>query len=237
MSQDASVAIPADGGGFLGVGRGDADVTRLRAPATRSDAGPGVEAAGAATDDALVARVCAGDRDAYAVLVSRYQDRLYSVTHSFVRDPEDALDLVQDTFVKAFQALPRFRGGSSFYTWIYRIAVNNCKDFLRRRAVRPAYSLEDEQLHDVGFEPVSADPEGDPAGTAERRELCAAVREAVARLPEKLRLAVVLHDIEGLPQQDVADILKCPLGTVKSHVFRGRARLRKLLGSYVEGED
>jgi RNA polymerase sigma-70 factor (ECF subfamily) len=209
----------------------------MRAPAAGRDSDAGADAPAATSDDALVARVRSGDRDAFALLVSRYQDRVYSIAHGFVRDPDDALDLVQDTFVKAFQALPRFRGGSSFYTWLYRIAVNNCKDFLRRRAVRPAVSLEDERLQDVGFEPVSADPHADPLGMAERKELCAAVRAAVAMLPEKLRIAVVLHDIEGIPQQEVAEILKCPLGTVKSHVFRGRNRLRKLLGDYVEDED
>ncbi|HHX39908.1 MAG TPA: sigma-70 family RNA polymerase sigma factor [Armatimonadetes bacterium] len=237
MRQDVSAAISAGGTGLLNLRRGGAGVIHPRAPAAvdESDARGGV--ADALTDDVLVARARAGDRDAFALLVTRYQDRVHSITRAFVREPDDALDLVQETFVKAFQGLPRFRGGSSFYTWLYRIAVNNCKDFLRRRAVRPSISLEEELLQDAGSEPASHHPHADPAGMAEREELCAVVQAAVAMLPEKLRLAIVLHDIEGVPQREVAEILKCPVGTVKSHVFRGRRQLRKLLGDYVGDKD
>lgn len=237
MRQDVSAAISAGGTGLLNLRRGGAGVIHPRAPAAvdESDARGGVT--DALTDDVLVARARAGDRDAFALLVTRYQDRVHSITRAFVREPDDALDLVQETFVKAFQGLPRFRGGSSFYTWLYRIAVNNCKDFLRRRAVRPSISLEEELLQDAGSEPASHHPHADPAGMAEREELCAVVQAAVAMLPEKLRLAIVLHDIEGVPQREVAEILKCPVGTVKSHVFRGRRQLRKLLGDYVGDKD
>lgn len=235
MSQDASIAMQLDGRGVLAVKQGGAEVARLRTPLGQREPATDAHTLAAATDETVVARVQSGDREAFSVLVSRYQDRVYAIARSFVRDDEDALDLVQETFVKAYQGLRGFRGGSSFYTWLYRIAVNTCKDHLRKRACRPSVSLEDELLHDAGFEPAASDPGCDPAGSAERRELRVAVREAVALLPEKLRIAVTLHDIEGWPQQEVAAVLQCPLGTVKSHVFRGRARLRELLGRYVEG--
>lgn len=234
MSQDATMAVPR-AGGMLTLERGESEMTRSRTPVARQEPA-GRELLAAATDEALVARVCAGETAAFEVLVARYQDRIYTIVHGFVRDADDALDLTQEAFLKAYQGLGRFRGGSSFYTWLYRIAVNSCKDHLRKRAVRPSLSLEDDQLQDLGFEPA-ADVSSDPVGLAETREMRAVVRAAVEMLPEKLRLAIVLHDIQGLPQQDVAGILGCPLGTVKSHVFRGRARLRKLLGRYVEGED
>lgn len=234
MSQDASLAIPAAGSGIMIGRQGDAAVLRSRATVVREDSGRVATTLADLTDEQLVARVRLGQPEAFEILVTRYQDRLYTIIHGFVRDADDAMDLVQDSFIKAFQGLHGFRGGSSFYTWLYRIAVNNCKDFLRKRASRSSVSLDDEHLQDVGFEPVAVDADSDPVGAAETRELRAMVRDAVEMLPDKLRMAVVLHDIQGLSQQDVASILNCPLGTAKSHVFRGRARLRKLLGRYVE---
>ncbi|MBI3945963.1 MAG: sigma-70 family RNA polymerase sigma factor [Armatimonadetes bacterium] len=235
MSQDTSAAMTMGGAGALLLNRGGTEV-RPRLPIAGTGVGLDAAAGAVVPDDALVARARAGEQDAFETLVRRYQDRVYTIIHGFVRDPEDALDLTQDTFVKAYQALGRFRGGASFYTWVYRIAVNNCKDALRRRASRPWLSLEDEHFQELGFEPA-ADPGNDPAEVVEADEMRVVVRRAVAMLPEKLRAAITLHDLEGIPQQEVARILGCPLGTVKSHVFRGRARLRKLLRRYVEGSE
>ncbi|MDH7568611.1 MAG: sigma-70 family RNA polymerase sigma factor [Armatimonadota bacterium] len=236
MTHEGLAAVTASRPGSLVFSRGGAEVARSRGAVTRSEAAWNADVLDVDSDQALIARVRDGDRSAFEVLVSRYQDRVYTIVHGLVRDPDDAMDLVQETFLKAYQGLHTFRGKSSFYTWLYRIAVNNCKDFVRKRSARPSVSLEDEQLQDLGFEPP-ADPKQNPAEAAQTREMRRMVREAVETLPEKLRMAIILHDIQGLPQQDVAAILKCPLGTVKSHVFRGRARLRKLLGRYVEGED
>ena len=183
----------------------------------------------------LVARARAGDHDAFAVLTARYQDRVYAIARSFVRDSEDALDLAQETFVKAFRGLGGFRGGPGLCTWLCRIAANSSRDWLRKQARRKAVSLDDEEIQGSGFEPPATDALSDPAGVAEREELRAAVRSAVQKLPEELRLAVLLHDIEGLSQRNVAEATGCCLGTAKTRVFRGRARLRRLLGAYVEG--
>ena len=237
MGQEISIALPGGSSGALTLRRGGADVARLRVDVGRPESALAPPAVSTADHSPLVSRARAGDREAFEGLVSRYQDRVYTIIHGFVRDPDEALDLVQDTFIKAYQALGGFKGNAGFYTWLYRIAINNCKDHARKKTARPCVSLEDEQFQEVGFEPTATDPACDPAGMAETRELRDMVRDAIARLPEKLRMAIILHDIQGLPQQDVANILQCPVGTAKSHVFRGRARLRQLLGRYVEGGD
>lgn len=235
MSQDASIAMTMEGGALLLRKPEGTKVHRHALDAHREADSEAREGAPVA-DETLVARARSGEQAAFETLVRRYQDRVFTIVHGFVRDREEALDLTQETFVKAYQALGTFRGGASFYTWLYRIAVNNCKDALRKQASRPKVSLEDEHLQELGFEPT-ANPSYDPAGIVEADEMRSVVRQAIAMLPEKLRVAILLHDLEGLPQQEVARILGCPLGTVKSHVFRGRAQLRRLLGRYVRGED
>lgn len=236
MSHDIASAMQQSGSGVLALPQGEVDVLRLRKPVAETECAR-ADLPTADSDEALVSRVRAGDQDAFALLIARYQDRIYTLAYSFVRESDDALDLVQETFVKAYRGIERFRGSASFYTWLYRIAVNTCKDHLRKRGCRPAISLEDDQLQESGYEPVARDRHSDPVGVAETKELRTAVHAAVSQLPEKLRTAIVLHDIQGLPQQEVAAIMNCPLGTVKSHVFRGRTQLRKMLGCYVEGEE
>lgn len=184
-------------------------------------------------EDVLVERARGGDDHAFEALILRYQDRVYSIARSFVHNSDDALDLAQESFVKAYQGLGAFRGGCSFYTWLYRIVVNSSKDYLNRKARRPTLSLQDEWLEETGYEPA-ADSASDPLAAAEKDELCREVRRAVGRLPEKLRIAIALHDLEGFPQQDVAAIMGCPLGTAKSYVFRGRTMLRKMLAPYMD---
>lgn len=183
-----------------------------------------------ATDREIVERVVKGDVDAFGVLVDRYQDRIYSAVHNYVSNPEDALDITQDSLVKAYAKLRSFDASSAFYTWLYRIAVNTAIDFLRRRKSRPADSLDDERFTEIGFEPVSKDPGIDPEKVAVAHEQAATLRTAIGRLSHKLRGVLVLHDVEGLSQEEVADVLKIPVGTVKSRVSRARAELRELLG-------
>jgi len=178
------------------------------------------------TDQVVVERVIGGDIDAFSVLVDRYQDRIYSVALHYVSNPEDAIDIAQEAFIKAYSKLRTFDSASAFYTWLYRIAVNTAIDFLRKRKSRVAESLDDEKFTDVGFEPESKDPSVDPLGVASRHEQARALRKAIAALSEKLRTVVVLHDVEGLSQEEVAEILKVPVGTVKSRVSRARAELR-----------
>ncbi len=184
------------------------------------------------TDQAIVKRVLAGDHDAFSILVDRYQNRIYSVVHNYVSNQEDALDVTQDAFVKAFSKLKSFDAASSFYTWMYRVAINTSIDFLRKRKSRPAESLDDEKFSEVGFEPESKDPSADPERVATRREQARILRSAISQLSDKLRPVIVLHDVEGLSQDEVADVLRVPVGTVKSRVSRARAELRNALRKY-----
>lgn len=181
------------------------------------------------TDQAVVEKVVRGDVDAFSVLVSKYQDRIYSAVYNYVPNPEDAVDITQDAFVKAYSKLTSFDSGSTFYTWLYRIAVNTAIDFLRKRKSRPADSLDDDKFSEMGFEPVSNDVGADPVSVLHTNEQQRMLKRAISSLSEKLRTVIVLHDVEGLSQEEVAEILKVPVGTVKSRVSRGRAELRSLL--------
>lgn len=184
-----------------------------------------------AADRAIVERVVKGDVEAFGILVERYQDRIYSAVHNYVSNPDDAVDIAQDTFVKAYAKLRSFDSSSAFYTWLYRIAVNTAIDFLRRRKSRPADSLDDEKFTTAGFEPASRNPRSNPERVAILGEQRTALRASIGRLSNKLRAVLVLHDVEGLSQEEVARILRIPVGTVKSRVSRARAELRNLLGN------
>lgn len=177
----------------------------------------------------IVERVIGGEVEAFGILVERYQDRIYSAVHNYVMNADDAVDVAQDTFVKAYAKLRTFDADSAFYTWLYRIAINTAIDFLRRRKSRPADSLDDDRYTEVGFEPASRDPRGDPERVAVMSEQKRALKNAIGQLSEKLRTVAVLHDVEGLSQEEVAEILKVPVGTVKSRVSRARTELRYLL--------
>ncbi len=189
---------------------------------------------GGDTDQAIVERVIRGDVDAFSVLVNRYQDRIYSVALNYVGNPEDAIDVTQDAFLKAYNKLRTFDSASAFYTWLYRIAINAAIDFLRKRKSRPAESLDDEKFSEVGYEPASKDPSADPERVAVRAEQARLLKEAISSLSEKLRTAIILHDVEGLSQEEVAEILRVPVGTVKSRVSRARSELRNLLKKTME---
>ena len=187
------------------------------------------------SDEAIVERVKSGDTDAFGLLVRKYQDRVYSTIANYVSSMEEAADLAQETFVKAFFALGRFHGTSAFYTWLYRIAVNTAIDHLRKRPAVRVDSLEDDGFKEVGFEPA-AGRSADPQHTLAIKEQRRVVGQAIASLSEKLRTALILHDVEGLSQEEVAEILGCPIGTVKSRVSRARSELRAMLGDYLESE-
>ena len=145
---------------------------------------------------------------------------------NYVSNPEDAVDVSQEAFVKAYSKLRSFDAGSTFYTWLYRIAVNTAIDFIRKRRSRPAESLDDEKYAEAGFEPESKDPSANPEKVVARAEQVRVLRDAISKLSEKLRTVAILHDVEGLSQEEVAEILKVPVGTVKSRVSRARAELR-----------
>lgn len=184
-------------------------------------------------DLAIIEKVRRGDIDAYGVLVERYQDRIFSVVFNYVPNREDAADIVQDSFVKAYTKLQTFDSESAFYTWLYRIAINAAIDYLRKKKSRNVDSLDDEKFTEVGFEPVSRDASTDPERVVLRSEQAAILRRALGALSDKLKAVAILHDVEGLSQEEVARVLGIPVGTVKSRVSRARAELRYLLRSQI----
>lgn len=182
-----------------------------------------------AADRDIVARVIAGDIEAFGGLVEKYQDRVFSAVRNYLSNPDDALDVTQEAFVKAFTKLQSFDDNSAFYTWLYRIAINTAIDFLRRKKTRPADSLDDDKYAQSGFEPPSKDPKTDPEKVAQNREQAEMLKMAISTLSDKLKSVLVLHDVEGLSQEEVGEVLKIPVGTVKSRVSRARAELREIL--------
>jgi RNA polymerase sigma-70 factor, ECF subfamily len=185
--------------------------------------------AGETADAVLVERVRNGESAAFDLLVLKYQHRLLKLVGRYVRDPVEAEDVTQEAFVKAYRALPRFRGDSAFYTWIYRIAINTAKNHLAamsRRTPVGGLSSVDEVLQD--HDPAFAD-----RATPERHVLTEEIRQTVenviADLPEDLRTAVSLRELEGMSYDEIAATMECPIGTVRSRIFRAREVINKRL--------
>jgi RNA polymerase sigma-70 factor (ECF subfamily) len=201
--------------------------------------GEGIREAGTVqrgdADAALVREAQAGASGAYSELVRRYQDRIYTVISGMISAREDALDLTQETFLKAYTSLSRFRQDAGFYTWLYQIAVHLCIDYNRKRKrYQEPLPLDGSLLRDLGAEPQDMSPTNDPERSAINVHLRAAIHAALQCLSEPFRTAVVLHDIEGLSQEEIAAIMRCPLGTAKSRIQRGRGQLRDLLRPFVQ---
>jgi len=192
-----------------------------------------------APDLPLVERSQSGDVEAFAVLVSRYRDRVFSFVRHSVQDPDQAEDLAQDVFVKAFVGITRFNKRASFATWLFRIAHNRVVDQRRRdhrrRAIRSVSLSMDGDGGDALID--IADERSEPFRALTGDELELRVREAVERLSDKLRTVLLLYDFEGMSYQEIAGILQCPMGTVKSRLFLARTALRDALAAYLSGDD
>lgn len=173
-------------------------------------------------DQQLVERAQRGDKQAFELLVTKYQRKLWRLLSRFIRDPAEVEDVAQESFIKAYRALPSFRGDSAFYTWLYRIAINTAKNYLVARSRRPPGS--DVEIDDAEhYEGDNALKDlATPEGGLRARELERAVNEAVANLPEELRTAIMLREYDGLSYEDIASIMDCPVGTVRSRIFRAR---------------
>lgn len=181
------------------------------------------------TDLQLVRKVRNGDRAAFDLLVVKYQSRVASIISRYVYDPQEVMDLAQETFVKAYRAIDRFRGDSAFYTWLYRIAVNTAKNFLESRGRRPQPSADVADAENFDDGRRLRDP-ASPERLLQREQLQEALSRAIAQLPEDLRSAFLLREYDGLSYEDIARILDCPIGTVRSRIFRARDAVDRYLG-------
>ena len=180
-----------------------------------------------AADLALVKRVQQGDRSAFDLLVIKYQHRILKLIMRYVRDPSEAMDVAQDAFLKAYRAAPSFRGDSAFYTWLYRIAINTAKNHLvsmSRRAAQFEFDIQDQDQYEALSKLQELDT---PEGLAMSEELRATVNRAINELPEDLRTAIMLREIEGMSYEEIAQTMECPVGTVRSRIFRAREAIDK----------
>ncbi|MBC3906112.1 MULTISPECIES: RNA polymerase sigma factor RpoE [Undibacterium] len=190
-------------------------------------------------DQLLVERVQRGDKKAFELLVSKYQRKLMRLVSRLVYDHAEAEDVVQEAFIKAYRALPNFRGESAFYTWLYRIGVNTAKNHLVTQGRRAPTSTEADVDEAESF--VDADGLRDintPESLLASKQIAETVNSAMSTLPEELRNAITLREIEGLSYDEIAEVMLCPIGTVRSRIFRAREaiaeKLRPLLGTTLE---
>ena len=182
----------------------------------------------------LVRRVQRGDKGAFDLLVRKYQNKIVSLVERYVRDPSEAQDVAQEAFIKAYRALPNFRGESAFYTWLYRIAINTAKNFLVAQDRRPPESDVDaaqaEQFNGV----LQLQEQGTPERMLLTGEIGRTIVEAMEELPDDLRTAITMRELEGMSYEEIAEAMACPVGTVRSRIFRAREaidkRLQPLLG-------
>jgi RNA polymerase sigma-70 factor (ECF subfamily) len=187
-------------------------------------------------DQQLVARAQRGDKRAFELLVMKYQRKLGRLLSRWVRDPAEVEDVTQEAFIKAYRALPSFRGESAFYTWLYRIAINTAKNYLvalgRRAPTTTGFDNEEAE----GFEDAEQLRDSNtPESELEGKQIANVVNRAMDTLPEDLRTAITLREIEGLSYDEIANVMNCPIGTVRSRIFRAReaiaTELRPLLGT------
>lgn len=180
-----------------------------------------------ASDQLLVDRVKAGDKHAFDLLVLKYQHRIIKLIMRYVKDPSEAMDVSQEAFLKAYRALPKFRGDSAFYTWMYRIAINSAKNHIVAARRRPLeYASDISEPEEFDWHPSLQNPDS-PERQAMGDDLRKAVEATIASLPEELRAAITLRELDGLSYEEIAQVMECPVGTVRSRIFRAREALDK----------
>jgi RNA polymerase sigma-70 factor (ECF subfamily) len=176
------------------------------------------------SDEEIIARVLQGDKELFRTLITRHKDKVRNLVYLTIGNADNVDDISQEVFIKVYRKLDRFKGDSKFTTWLYRITVNHCKDELRKYKVRKVFDVFDRTKH----EDLRSTNSAENFDTKDR------VRLALSKLPEKLRIPIVLKDIEGFGYQEIAEMLDCELGTIKSRIFRARESLRAMLQPYMQ---
>jgi RNA polymerase sigma-70 factor (ECF subfamily) len=173
-------------------------------------------------DKDLVSRVQQGDKSAFDLLVIKYQYKIVQLVNRYVKDPSEAQDVAQESFIKAYRAIGNFRGDSAFYTWLYRIAINTAKNYLVARSRRSS----DYEIDIDDAEQIQNAPELKGMDTPEQHllneEILETIKAAIEKLPEEMRIAITLREFEGMSYEEIADAMECPVGTVRSRIFRAR---------------
>jgi RNA polymerase sigma-70 factor, ECF subfamily len=187
-------------------------------------------------DLGLVQRVQKGDKTAFDLLVRKYQHKVVKLVTRYLRDPSDAEDVAQEAFIKAYRAIPQFRGDSAFYTWLYRIAINTAKNAIVSRDRSPVdFDLDLQNVEESNSMQLRLADSETPESLLQTEEIRTTVNEAIEALPEDLRTAIVLRELEGLSYEDIAQAMDCPVGTVRSRIFRAREAIDKRLSEVFEG--
>ena len=185
-------------------------------------------------DADLVARVQQGDKRAFDLLVLKYQRKIMRLLSRMLRDQSEIEDVMQETFIKAYRAIPQFRGESAFYTWLYRIAINTARNWMASQGRRPSSPNINQSEDGETFDEIdNLTDNNTPESILASQEVAASVNESIQQLPAELRMAIVLREIEGLSYEEIAQSMNCPIGTVRSRIFRAReaiaAKLRPLI--------
>lgn len=192
-----------------------------------------LEMSEAKVDLAIVRRVQKGDKQAYNLLVSKYQHKILGLISRFIRDPMEREDVAQDAFIKAYKALKNFRGDSAFYTWLYRIAVNTAKNQLMTSGRRPPsqdvdVDENDYQAAGAGFVNLNT-----PESVSMNQELANVIQKTIAELPDKLKEAIAYREFDGMSYEEISKLMDCPIGTVRSRIFRAREAIELAMAPYI----
>ncbi|XOV90037.1 MAG: RNA polymerase sigma factor RpoE [Pseudomonadota bacterium] len=179
------------------------------------------------TDRQLVERVKRGDKRAFDLLVLKYQHKIVGLVSRYLRDQDEVVDVTQEAFIKAYRALPRFRGDSAFYTWLYRIAINTAKNHLVSKSRRPPDTDLDIDAGEFQDSSAVLSDIDTPESRLATDQLEAVIYKAIDDLPEELKVAVTLREFEGLSYEEIAEVMECPVGTVRSRIFRAREAIEK----------
>jgi len=186
------------------------------------------------TDKQLVARVQKGDKRAFDLLVLKYQHKIFGLISRYIKDHHEVMDVAQEAFIKAYRAIGRFRGDSAFYTWLYRIAINTAKNHLVSRSRRPPDTDVDVVDAEYYESASKLKDNASPEQLVHRQQLEEAVFKAIEQLPEDLKAAVTLREFDGLSYEEIAEVMQCPVGTVRSRIFRARESIDKHISHLVD---